>query len=244
VDRIGRPAISAVVLNMTAEVDEKDDARTGHVKWFDELDSFDKSDQEGSKDGKIVEEITKGLELMDRSDGHEDFTKEEHAASVDLFKEDALIVDVSKPCGVEPDAQGQGDSTHSYLDIEKEMIDHDHQHETCGGRTPKDDTVDIFMTFSITHKNWHPGARDWKNSPEHIGDLIDNASAATNTFPYLAAPHLISLPSVPIPDSVNIGMAKPVAGDFSEVVQEGGKAIVGEAFKALWKLVIDRIVGA
>jgi hypothetical protein len=240
-DRIGRPAISAVVLNMSAEVDEKDSARVSHVKWYDDLDSFSGADSAGSKEDRIVQEITNGLRLMDHSDGHDDFTDEDLAAWVALFKEDALLVDVSKPCGVDPDPSAAGDSTHSYLDIEKEMVDKDHVHATCGGRTPKDDTVDVFMTFAITHKDWHPGAKDWKSTPEHVGDLIDNASAATNTFPYLAAPHAVSIPSVPLPDSVDLGMGKPVAGDFSEIVEESAKAEVGAALKGLWKLILDQL---
>jgi hypothetical protein len=241
IDRIGRPAISAVVLNMAAEVDEKDSARVSHVKWYDELDSFSGADSAGSKQARIVDEITSGMKLMDHSDGNDDFTADELAAWVDLFKEDALLVDVSKPCGVDPDPSVPGDSSHSYLDIEKEMVDKDHVHATCGGRTPKDDTVDVFMTFAITHRDWHPGAKDWKNTPEHVGDLIDNASAATNTFPYLASPHLVSIPSVPLADSVDFGMGKPVAGDFSEIVEESAKAVVGEGLKALWKLLLDQI---
>jgi hypothetical protein len=243
-DRIGRPALSAVVLNMTAEVGEKDSARTAHVKWFDELDSFSGSDAEGSKESRIIDEITNGLHLMDHSDGKDDFTDAELASWVALFKEDALVVDVSKPCGVDPDPSiADLDSSHSYLDIEKEMVDGDHTHRTCGGRTPKDDTVDVFMTFAITHRDWHPGARDWKTSPEHIGDLIDNASAATNTFPYLATPHPISIPAVPIADDVDLGMAPLVAGDFSEVIDESGKAVAGDALKAIWNKVLALVAG-
>lgn len=238
VDRIGRPAISAVVLNMTAEPNEKDNDRVSHVKWYDALDSFSGADDEGSKQERIIDELTKGLELMDHSDGSDDFTAAETAAWVDLFKEDALIVDVSKPCGVVPDATAADDSTHSYLDIEKEMIDKDHVHATCGGRTPKDDTVDVFMTFSIAHKDWHPGARDWKSTPEHVGDLIDNASAATNDFPYLALPHTVSIPSIPLADSVNLDTGKAVRGDFSEIVGESAKATFGSALKALWTMIL------
>jgi hypothetical protein len=238
-DRIGRPAISAVVLNMEATVDEKDSERIDHVKWFDELDSFSNSDLEGSKEQKVVEKITTGMKLMDHSDGKDDFTDEQVSQWVTLFKEDALVVDISKPCGVVPESGPSNDTTHSYLDIEKEAVDHDHAHTTCGGRTPKDDTVDVFMTFSIAHRDWHPGMRDWKNTPEHMGDLIDNASDATNNFPYLATPHALSLPSSPIPDSVDFGTGRFVAGDFSQLVEESAKANLGETLKEIWKRVLN-----
>jgi hypothetical protein len=121
-------------------------------------------------EGAYRARLNANLAFWDGLDGKVDWPPDEHGAHplTELVLADYLVLDPAKPY-VE-----QG----SFLEIELAARRGD-EHSTCGGRALNDDVMDRIFTLLIAGGNG-PAIRDG----------VDRASrAATQTFPYLAAPN-------------------------------------------------------
>jgi hypothetical protein len=155
-DRIGRPEISNVTL---AANDDDADLR-------DQYNSDSPFDVPADHARTYRERVAKNLALFDRADGHADWTDESRLALADLLVDDFLVVDLALPC-----------DKPAYLEIERSLLAH-RQHQTCGGRKPTDDVMDILFGL-------YAGGLDGKP----ISDGVDHPSRpVAGRFPYLSPP--------------------------------------------------------
>lgn len=114
--------------------------------------------------------VNANLCFFDKLDGKTDWpvnTQGMHPLT-DLLLADFMVVDVSKPF-----------SEQSYLEIERRLLNSE-PHQTCGGRSLNEDSIDSFLTVLINNGNGPP-----------ISDGVDEATIpCAATFPYLAPPEL------------------------------------------------------
>ena len=81
-------------------------------------------------------------------------------------------MDTSKPCDF--------DDPHTYLEIERAQLTGE-EHQTCGGRMPNEDALDVTLAFLIG------GPAASAQDSDAIRDGVDGATRASlPTFPYLA----------------------------------------------------------
>jgi carbon monoxide dehydrogenase subunit G len=106
------------------------------------------------------------LTNWDLRDGKADWTPQALAAVIDVYLDDFLLFDVSKPT-----------TDTSFFEIEKSTL-HGKPYQTGGGRTVNANVIDIMLTWMVN------------NDREF---LQGGATAATkpgvNTFPFLASPN-------------------------------------------------------
>lgn len=129
----------------------------------------------------------------DMRDGKSDWTPEALDANANVFLDDFLLFDVSKPITDE-----------SHLEIEKSTID-GRSYQTGGGRTVDANSIDILLSWLVNHD------REF---------LLGGATGATKpgmkVFPYLATPNT---EIQTVTDSVELGAAPDdvwsVIGQFS-----------------------------
>ena len=106
------------------------------------------------------------LTAWDMSDGKADWAPAALAASAEVFLDDFLLFDVSKPIT---------DSSH--LEIEKSTLD-GRAYQTGGGRTLDAHDIDILLTWLINHDR------------EYLqGGATGATKPGTKEFPYLASPN-------------------------------------------------------
>jgi hypothetical protein len=111
--------------------------------------------------------LTEALHFWDMRDGRADWKPPALAASVNVFLDDYLLLDVAKPI-----------TDTSHLEIEKSTID-GRAYTTGGGRTLDANAADILLTWLINH--------------DHGPFWQDGATGATQPgrrmFPYVAPPN-------------------------------------------------------
>jgi hypothetical protein len=106
------------------------------------------------------------LTNWDMRDGKADWTPAELAAAVNVYLDDFLLFDVSKPM-----------SDTSFLEIEKSTL-HGHPYQTGGGRTVNANIIDIMITWMVN------------NDREFMqGGALGATKPGVNSFPYLASPN-------------------------------------------------------
>jgi hypothetical protein len=110
--------------------------------------------------------LLESLANLDMRDGKADWTPAALTASAEVFLDDYLLFDVSKPI-----------TDTSFLEVEKSTLD-GVAYQTGGGRTPNTLDFDILLTWLVNRDK---------------GEFMRGGSAgatkpATNTFPYLATP--------------------------------------------------------
>jgi Polyketide cyclase / dehydrase and lipid transport/Domain of unknown function (DUF4331) len=106
------------------------------------------------------------LTNWDMRDGKADWTPAELAAAVNIYLDDFLLFDVSKPM-----------SDTSFLEIEKSTL-HGHPYQTGGGRTVNANVIDIMITWMVN------------NDREFMqGGALGATKPGVNSFPYLASPN-------------------------------------------------------
>ena len=106
------------------------------------------------------------LTNWDMRDGNADWTPAELAAAVNVYLDDFLLFDVSKPM-----------SDTSFLEIEKSTL-HGHAYQTGGGRTVNANIIDIMITWMVN------------NDREFMqGGATGATKPGVNSFPYLASPN-------------------------------------------------------
>src|SRR5271155_1380318 len=106
------------------------------------------------------------LTNWDMRDGKADWTPSDLAAVVNVYLDDFLLFDVSKPM-----------SDTSFLEIEKSTL-HGHPYQTGGGRTVNANVIDIMITWMVN------------NDREFIqGGALRATKPGVQSFPYLASPN-------------------------------------------------------
>ena len=122
------------------------------------------------------------LAAIDRLDGKTDWPlgPDGHHPLTELLLDDYMVVDVSKPYARD-----------SYFEIESAVL-RGRPHETCGGRSLNDHTMDAIYTLLVNAGN---GPR--------ISDGVDRATVPpSDVFPYLAPPNSVPPDELPIMDFV------------------------------------------
>lgn len=112
------------------------------------------------------ERLLRSLQRWDAHDGRVDWPPAALAASVNVFLDDFLLIDVARPT---TDA--------SHLEIEKSTLD-GRPYTTGGGRTVNANVIDILVTWLVNHDH---------------GPFMQSATQATQpgaaTFPYVRPPN-------------------------------------------------------
>lgn len=169
IDRMGRPAINTVLnLNDDVSKDKYNQAAT-----FQDWTANHDFDQNFEKNLEAVDTLAGDKQDWPWGpDAGADGGTGTHPLR-DPLKLDVLIVDTNKECTVANSFCETG-----YLEIEAQLLLGGAAHQTCGGRTPKEDIIDKSLTLLIT-KGRAP-----------ISDMVDKATKdPTHTFPYLADPN-------------------------------------------------------
>jgi MYXO-CTERM domain-containing protein len=155
-DRIGRPEITNIAL-------------VAHDKEADLRDQYNTDPAfavPADHASLYRERIAQNLAFFDRIDERADWTDEARLSLADLLTDDFLVVDVALPCD-QP----------AYFEIERSLLTRS-QHETCGGRKPAEDVMDVLYGLYAGGLGGKP-----------IGDGVDRPSQpVSGQFPYLAAP--------------------------------------------------------
>ncbi len=111
--------------------------------------------------------LLESLANYDMRDGNADWTLAGLAASADVFLDDYLLFDVSKPI-----------TDTSFLEIEKSTLN-GLAYQTGGGRTPDTQDFDMLLTWLVN-----------RDKGEFMqGGATGATKPASKTFPYLAAPN-------------------------------------------------------
>jgi len=163
-ERVGRPEVKNISMQSNAydTVNRDIDLRD----LYNEEDAFAIAN---NYIGAYRARLNANLSFFDGLDGKVDWPIDQNGNHplTDLWLEDFLVVDVSKPF-VE----------NGYFEIEQAMLD-GLEHQTCGGRSLNEDFLDTLYTLMINGGN---GPR--------IRDGLDHATVpAANVFPYLAPPN-------------------------------------------------------
>src|SRR5271168_5218481 len=106
------------------------------------------------------------LTNWDMRDGKPDWTPTDLAAAVNVYLDDFLLFDVSKPT-----------SDTSFLEIEKSTL-HGHEYQTGGGRTVNANVIDLMITWMVNNDRYFLQ-----------GGAKSATKPGTKTFPYLASPN-------------------------------------------------------
>jgi hypothetical protein len=168
IERIGRPEIKNAIMSMK-EFDQVN--RDLEVRDLYNLeDAFHMSKDYG---GAYRSRLHANLALFDRLDGKTDWplgTDGVHPLT-ELLLADYLVVDPTRPY-----------ASDSFFEIEQAALN-GRTHQTCGGRSLKDDAMDTLFTLLV---NAGKGAR--------VSDGVDHPQTpVSDAFPYLAPP--TSIPS-------------------------------------------------
>jgi hypothetical protein len=137
------------------------------------LDPYNQEDPFAIKAASYRGAFAKNLQKFDSRDSNTDWTAEQISAwSLRMASGNYQVVDTSKPC--------DWDSPHTYLEIERAALT-GRAHQTCGGRMPNEDAMDVTMNFLV---------RGPSASVDDDGALHDGVEQATqrsnDEFPYLA----------------------------------------------------------
>jgi hypothetical protein len=114
----------------------------------------------------FVQRLKDSFENFDMRDGKADWTPAALAANVNVFFDDFLLFDVSKPI-----------TDTSHLEIEKSTID-GRPYQTGGGRTIDANSIDILLTWLVN-----------KDREFLQGGATGATKPGTKMFPYLASPN-------------------------------------------------------
>jgi hypothetical protein len=111
---------------------------------------------------RLIDSLTN----WDMRDGKADWTPTALAAAADVYLDDFLLFDVSKPI-----------TDTSFFEIEKSTL-HGHAYKTGGGRTVNANVIDIMITWMVN------------NDREFLqGGAMGATQLGGNAFPYLAPPN-------------------------------------------------------
>ncbi|HTV66571.1 MAG TPA: DUF4331 family protein [Bryocella sp.] len=114
----------------------------------------------------FLKQLEASLHNYDMRDGREDWPPDALAAVSEVFLDDFLVFDVSKPI---TDA--------SYLEIERSVLE-GHAYSTGGGRTVNVNVMDVMFTWAVNH-----------GREQLRGGVTVATKPGTNRFPYFATPN-------------------------------------------------------
>ena len=157
-DWVGRPEQTNMRLN-NGELKDVDDLRD---LWNQQTPFAIAEEFRPAFRKRLVDSLTE----WDMRDGKADWTPSEIAAAANVYLDDFILFDVSKPI-----------SDTSYLEIEKSTL-HGKAYQTGGGRTVDANVIDIMVTWMVNNdrESLHGGSP----TPTKLG---------TKTFPYEASPN-------------------------------------------------------
>lgn len=157
-DRLGRPEITNVSLVAGEGAADLRDQYN-----LDQPFRVSKVNQDAYR-----ERLVKNIAYYDALDGKKVWTDADRDLLANLLVDDFLLVDLAKPC-----------TGSTFLEIEKALVAHK-PHQSCGGRLPDDDIMDVLFTLYIAGLNG-----------ERVRDGVDApARPASSAFPYLQEPDL------------------------------------------------------
>jgi hypothetical protein len=114
----------------------------------------------------FLQRLKDSFAVWDGLDGKSDWTPETLATNANVFLDDFLLFDVTKPI-----------TDHSHLEIEKSTL-HGRPYQTGGGRTVDANVIDILLTWLVNHD------REFLQ-----GGATGATKPGMNVFPYLATPN-------------------------------------------------------
>jgi hypothetical protein len=137
------------------------------------LDSYNQEDPFAIRSANYLSTYVERLRQFDGIDGKEDWKPEQlDAWTKRMSSANYLVVDTSKPCDWQ--------SPHSYLEIERAQLT-GQEHQTCGGRMPNEDAMDVTLNFLIR------GPAASVKDEDALHDGVEQATKpSAPTFPYLA----------------------------------------------------------
>ncbi len=137
------------------------------------LDSYNQDDPFALKTGNYQAAFAKNLRKFDVRDGKSEWTPDQVTSfSTRMASGNYQVIDTSMPCDYT--------NPHTYLEIERAQLT-GKRHQTCGGRMPNEDAMDVTLNFLIRG----PAANI--TGPGALRDGVDQATEkSSNTFPYLA----------------------------------------------------------
>jgi hypothetical protein len=157
-DRLGRPEITNVSLVAGEGAADLRDQYN-----LDQPFRVSKANQDAYR-----ERLVKNIAYYDALDGKKAWIDTDRDLLANLLVDDFLLVDLAKPC-----------TGSTFLEIEKALVAHK-PHQSCGGRLPDDDIMDVLFTLYIAGLNG-----------ERVRDGVDApARPASSAFPYLQEPDL------------------------------------------------------
>lgn len=168
IERIGRPEIKNAIMSMKQFDQVNRDLEVRDL--YNLEDVFHMSKDYG---GAYRARLHANLALFDRLDGKTDWPLGQDGVHplTELLLADYLVVDVTRPYAAD-----------SFFEIEQATL-RGRTHQTCGGRSLKDDAMDTLFTLLVNAGN---GAR--------VSDGVDRPQTpVSDAFPYLAPP--TSIPS-------------------------------------------------
>jgi hypothetical protein len=163
IDRIGRPEVTNFMVRVPALKVE-----------YNGDDSFDVPDGQRAK---YLAAISSAIAHYDSLDGTVDHDPAAVAALAAVLVEDHLRIDLSRSC----DLTGEG-----HFAIERAEL-HGGEQASCGGRSLDEDVFDQLLTIYTS---------GFRADAPRAGDGVDrehSTGLSSDTFPYLAEPHLTTL---------------------------------------------------
>ncbi len=137
------------------------------------LDPFNESDPFHINAGSFKDTFATNLGKFDAYDEKTDWTEAQTATWTSrIAAGNYLVVDTSKPCDFA--------NPHTYLEIERAQLT-GKDHETCGGRMPNEDALDVTLNFLMRGPAASVGDDDM------ITDGVNQATTRSAAkFPFLA----------------------------------------------------------
>ncbi len=137
------------------------------------LDAYNQDDPFALKTANYQAAFAKNLRKFDVRDGKSEWSTEQITAfSTRMASGNYQVIDTSMPCDYA--------NPHTYLEIERAQLTGG-RHQTCGGRMPNEDAMDVTLNFLIR------GPAADITGEGALRDGVDQAThKSTDAFPYLA----------------------------------------------------------
>jgi hypothetical protein len=137
------------------------------------LDQYNQEDPFAIRSANYKDRFAQRLAMFDAQDGETNWTPEQAKAWVERMSSgNYQVIDTSKPCDFA--------NPHTYLEIERARLT-GRPHQTCGGRMPNEDALDVSVNFFIR------GPAASAEDEDALHDGVDQATQkSVPTFPYLA----------------------------------------------------------
>lgn len=138
-----------------------------------DLDHYNAQDPFAIQGAQFVPTYQQRLAQFDNIDGKTDWTDAQRSAWLNhITSGNYQLIDTSKPCDWE--------NPHTYLEIERSQM-LGKAHETCGGRMPNEDVLDVTVTMLVK------GPSVTAEDEDAVHDGVSQATKPSEAaFPYIA----------------------------------------------------------